>query len=271
MLLFEEIPFMSTWRLPYYQVNAFVDQWNGGNPAGVVLLQDWLSESVLQAVAAENDLAETSFVVKKGNHWDIRWFTPTVEVDLCGHATLGAAAVLFELHPEVDSFDFHSKSGVLTSWLKEGRHHLRLPRWEGEIQEVQPLERILGLSIREARKSRDLMIVLETEEEVFNFSSSIETIAGLEGLGLIVTAPGRETDFVSRFFAPKAGIAEDPVTGSAHCTLVPYWADRLQKRELSARQLSARGGRLWCKDLGSSVELAGECWTYFRGTLQIPS
>ena len=258
-------------RIPFYQVDAFTDRVFAGNPAGVCLLESWLPEEVLRRIAGENNLSETAFVVPRGGEFELRWFTPTVEVDLCGHATLASAFVLFE-ERKVAATDlrFHTPGGVLGATREGGAVVLDFPAWQAAPVAVPAaLADGLGWIPREVRKTRDYLAVFADAEEIIGLKPDMAQLARLDCLGLIVTAPGRDCDFVSRFFAPGAGIAEDPVTGSAHCTLIPYWSERLGKKKLHARQLSARGGELFCEDRGDRVGIGGRCALYSRAELLV--
>ena len=253
-----------------YQVDAFTDKRFTGNPAAVVPLDAWPSDSLMQSIAAENNLAETAYFVPEGADYRIRWFTPGVEVDLCGHATLASAFVLFnELGYTKNPIRFHSKSGLLTvtrdgDWLT-----LDFP-----VDPYQPVERNETIQacttarILEAyRGKRDFMIVLEDQQAILNSSFDQHAILQLGHCGLIATAPGEDVDFVSRFFAPAYNIPEDPVTGSSHTTMTPYWAKRLHKLSLTARQLSARGGYLKCTLHGDRVQISGQAVMYMKGEI----
>jgi predicted PhzF superfamily epimerase YddE/YHI9 len=260
-------------RIPIFQLDAFADRPFAGNPAAVCPLEAWLPDAVMQAIAQENALSETAFLVRGAGGWAIRWFTPELEVDLCGHATLASAWVVLErIEPGASEVTFASPSGPLrVERAAGGRLRMVFPRRPGRVVEPPDLLlRAIGRRPREALRARDLMAVLETEEEVRALAPDLEAVRGLDALGLIVTAPGREVDFVSRFFVPQAGIAEDPVTGSAHCTLVPYWSARLGKTTLEARQISRRGGRLHCEDLGDAVSIAGRAVLYLEGAIEVP-
>jgi predicted PhzF superfamily epimerase YddE/YHI9 len=259
-------------KLPIYQVDAFASRLFSGNPAAVVPMDDWLPDAVLQSIAAENNLAETAFVIPRGQRCPLRWFTPTFEIDLCGHATLATAHVLFAHHlPEADTLHFETLSGTLTVRRENGLLFMDFPARPGEAVPVTPgLVSALGRLPRELRQSRDLMAVFDAEAEVREFVPDQARIAGLDAMALIVTAPGKEVDFVSRFFAPKAGVAEDAVTGSSHCTLIPYWAARLGRKRLLARQLSARGGELHCEMRGDRVVIGGRAVDYLHGEINVP-
>jgi PhzF family phenazine biosynthesis protein len=259
--------------IPYYQVDAFTDRLFGGNPAGVCLLDAWLAEHTLQAIATENNLSETVFVVRRGDDFELRWFTPAVEVDLCGHATLAPAFVLFtELKHAAPTIRFHTKGGLLGATWDGEKVVLDFPAMKASRCDVPAaLADGLGWVPRELLKTRDFLAVIESEEEVLALKPDMTQLAALDCLGVIITAPGSDCDFVSRFFAPGAGIPEDPVTGSAHSTLIPYWSARLGKQRLHARQLSARRGELWCEDRGDRVGIGGKCVLYSRGQLEVPS
>jgi PhzF family phenazine biosynthesis protein len=264
-----------TTELSIYQVDAFTDDVFGGNPAAVVLLQDWLPDAVLQRIAAENNLAETAFLVPERDFYHLRWFTPKLEVDLCGHATLAAAQVVFEmLYPGRRSVSFLTrKSGTLTVTIQGDRLSMDFPARPAERAPAPAgLAEALGAEPVETWAARKLMCVFETEGQVKALDPDFRKVAALDCFGVIATAPGNGgIDFVSRYFAPHAGIDEDPVTGSAHCTLVPYWSRRLGKTRLEARQISARGGRLTCEDRGERVTLAGRAVLYLEGRIFIPS
>ena len=259
-------------KIPLWQVDAFTDRVFSGNPAAVCLLESWLPDETLAAIAAENNLAETAFLVKEPEGWRIRWFTPAVEVDLCGHATLASGHVyLTRLAPGAREVVFASRSGPLAVAREaDGRLAMTFPRRPAKRCPVPaPLVRALGQEPLETLTSRDLLAVVGSEAEVRAFAAMAE----LPGLGLIVTAPAATPglDFVSRFFAPKVGVPEDPVTGSAHSTLVPYWAKRLGRTRLEAAQLSRRGGRLSCEDRpeAEKVGIAGTAVEYLEGTIAI--
>jgi len=260
-------------QLSLYQLDAFTDKVFGGNPAAVVPLTSWLPDETMQAIAAENNLAETAFYVPTEAGFHIRWFTPTVEVDLCGHATLASAYVLFFLENYAhDEINFDSRSGILNvrkegDWLvlnfpADSIHKQLLspPALLEALGEISPVEILRGKT--------DFMAVLESEEQVRTLQPDIIVLSTLPVRGIIITAPGDSVDFVSRFFAPQSGIAEDPVTGSAHTTLIPYWADKLGKTEMEALQVSARGGVLKTKLIGDRVEIAGQVKLYLRGTIE---
>jgi PhzF family phenazine biosynthesis protein len=256
-----------------YQVDAFANEIFSGNPAAVCPLEGWLSDDILQKIAMENNLAETAFYVKQGDQYQLRWFTPTVEVDLCGHATLAAAFVLFNFENHIgDTILFHSvRSGILTVTKKDHFLALNFPTDKLEPAELTP-ELTAGFTIvpRLAFKGKtDYMLVFENEEEIVKILPSYDDIAKVKARGIIVTAKGDHVDFVSRFFAPAAGVNEDPVTGSAHTTLIPYWAERLGKSDLTAIQLSKRKGYLHCKYLDDRVEISGQGKLYLTGEIYL--
>lgn len=258
-------------RIPIYQVDAFAYAPFRGNPAAVCPLDRWLDDATLQSIAAENNLSETAFFVADGKTYELRWFTPQSEIDLCGHATLASAFVIFEfLDRHTPKVTFQTKSGTLTVRRQAGILAMDFPARPGERCDPPPpaLEAALGASPRHVfRAARDIMAVFETEGEVRALKPRMERLLELDTLGVIVTAPGIDADFVSRFFAPKAGIPEDPVTGSAHCTLIPYWGERLGKRRMRAFQLSARGGELICDNLGERVLISGRAVLFLEGTI----
>jgi len=254
----------------YFVVDAFADQVFSGNPAGVCLVENGLPDETMQSIAFENNLAETAFLIKRDRHYDLRWFTPTVEIDLCGHATLASAFVIMEcLGSEEHTVDFHTKSGVLRVARKDGIYFMDFPaRKPSPCAVPAGLEEALGEKVLETHMSRDLLVLLEDEKAVFSLSPDIAGLKKIkEPFAFIVTAPGSKCDFVSRFFAPNAGIDEDPVTGSSHSTLIPFWSGRLNKKEMTAAQLSKRGGTLYCRDRGERVEIGGRAACYLRGEI----
>jgi PhzF family phenazine biosynthesis protein len=258
--------------IPYYQVDAFTSHVFSGNPAGVCLLADWLPDALLQSIAAENQLAETAFIVQRDALFDLRWFTPTLEIDLCGHATLAAAHVLFRhLGCRAPSVPFQTRSGVLTVSRDEDLLTLDFPaRPATACDTPRELSEGLGATPATTAKARDYLAVFDTEQAVRELQPNAAVLMRLDCLGIIATAPGKDCDFVSRFFAPRAGVPEDPVTGSAHCTLIPYWAQRLGRAELRARQISPRGGELICEHRGDRVSIGGRAVTYSTGFLHVP-
>lgn len=258
-------------KIAYYEVSAFTTNPFGGNPAGVCPLESWLPDATLQQIAANNNLSETAFVVSRGQDFDLRWFTPAVEVDLCGHATLAAAFVLFNQRGiSGNAIHFHSRSGVLAVSRDGELLTLDFPSRPATACAVpETLVRGLGAAPTAVLKSRDYLAVFPSAADVRALAPDFAALQKLDCLGLIATAPGDDCDFVSRFFAPAAGINEDPVTGSAHCTLIPYWAERLGKTRLFARQISQRGGELFCELAGDRVRMGGKAVLYLRGEIEI--
>lgn len=258
-------------KIPIYQIDAFTNSVFKGNPAAVCPLASWLEDRVLQAIALENNLSETAFFVDQGDHYQIRWFTPEVEVDLCGHATLAAAYVIFHFSkPGTTSVRFLSKSGQLNVTEREQLVCLDFPVMEASpCPPPDTLLQSLRMKPQEVLAARDYLVVYKDEEDVRSIQPDFALLKQLDRLGVIITSPGHKSDFVSRFFAPKAGIPEDPVTGSAHCTLTPYWSKRLRKNSLVARQVSTRGGELFCDYQGERVIIAGQAVCYLEGWIRI--
>lgn len=263
-------------RLPIYQVDAFASAAFKGNPAAIVPLEKWLPEATMQAIAAENNLAETAFFVPEGDGFGLRWFTPAVEVDLCGHATLASAWVIFsKLDGSRSKIDFFTKSGTLTVVQdgESGRLAMDFPaRPPQETAAGEGLIEAIGAKPKEVLAGCDYVLVYEDAAAVRRLKPDMNGLMRIDKFAVIVTAPGDEAgiDCVSRFFAPAKGIPEDPVTGSAHCTIVPYWAKRLGKRDIVAYQASLRGGTLYCRDEGERVRLAGTCMPYLEGSITVP-
>ncbi len=259
-------------KYPIYQVDAFTSRLFGGNPAAIVPLEKWLSDEQMQHIAAENNLSETAFFVEEGNGYRLRWFTPSVEVDLCGHATLATAHILFEeLEYKEDEIVFKTKSGLLTVKREGERLSMNFPAVNmPEIEGPSVLFKALGIRrTPKVYKTDDYMVVLEAEKDVADLQPDFRMLNEVDARGVIVTAPGDEVDFVSRFFAPQSGIDEDPVTGSAHTKTAPYWSKKLSKDELEARQISVRGGELTCRVKGDRVEILGTAVTYMKGEILI--
>ena len=260
-------------RLPIYQIDAFTDSVFAGNPAAVVPLESWLPDATLLSIAAENNLAETAFFVPQGDGYELRWFTPTVEMDLCGHATLASAfAIATILEWGSNRITFTTRmAGVLTVTRDGDLYTLDFPsRPPVPLAEAPAglVEALGGPQPVAVLKSRDLLVVYEDEATVRALSPDMSALARVDAFATCVTAPGRDgVDFVSRFFAPGGGVPEDPVTGSAHCTLVPYWAERLGKTRLEARQVSARGGALACELAGDRVKMGGKAVLYMEGSI----
>lgn len=253
-----------------YQVDAFTMGPFSGNPAAVCPLDAWLDDDTMQNIAAENNLAETAFIVEREDGYDLRWFTPTVEVDLCGHATLASGfVVLNHLRPELSSVSFETVSGKLTVTRDGERLSMDFPaRMPTPVAVSEALTDALGKAPSEVHLSRDVLAVYDDEASIRALSPDQSKLLALdEGFGVIVTAEGDTADFVSRFFVPKGGIYEDPVTGSAHCTLVPFWAERLGYPKLIAHQVSARGGELHCEHKGDRVIMSGYCTLFLTGRI----
>lgn len=260
-------------QLPIFQVDAFTDKLFGGNPAAVCPLESWLPDDILQKIARENSVAETAFFIPVNDGFKIRWFTPEIEMDLCGHATLATAHVLARhLNYSLPSIKFHSTSGELIVTLENELFTLNFPSRKPKPSDISPL--ILDafrVKPVEILKSRDYVLVFENEEAIrmMKPDQSILNQINIDPGGIIVTAPGDEVDFVSRFFTPQASIFEYPVTGSAHCSLIPYWSERLGKESMVALQVSSRAGKLLCKNLDERVLISGEAVTYLEGKITI--
>lgn len=254
-----------------YQVDAFTNRLFAGNPAGVCKLDEWLRDDIMQSIAIENNLSETAFFISQGDGFHLRWFTPKVEVDLCGHATLASAYVLFnELGFEGESIRFATRSGDLFVSREGDLLTLDFPtKTPLPCDMPDGLPEALGVDALEIQTNEDYVVLLESEKAVLNATPDFKLLSDIDTRGTIITAPGDEVDFVSRFFAPRYGIDEDPVTGSAHCVLVPYWAEKLGKKELSARQVSARGGDLWCKLSDERVEISGSARMYMKAQIEL--
>ncbi len=259
--------------IPIYQADAFTAQLFGGNPAAVCPLDKWLPDETMQKIAVENNLAETAFFVKNETGYKLRWFTPEYEIDLCGHATLASAHILFtELNHTNDTIHFETvKAGTLTV-TKAGdkytidftsRPPINIEQPNGLVEDLGEKQPLVIL------RSRDYFLVYESEDDIRDISPDFFALSKMDTVGVIITAPGKEVDFVSRFFAPGAGIPEDPVTGSAHCNLIPYWAEKLGKTKLHAYQLSARKGELWCELKGDRVLMSGKAVTYLKGEIYL--
>jgi PhzF family phenazine biosynthesis protein len=259
--------------IPIYQADAFTDKLFGGNPAAICPLDEWLPDEVMQKIAIENNLAETAFFVKNDAGYDLRWFTPEYEIDLCGHATLASAHILFtELGHKEDTINFETvKAGTLSVTKDGDKYTMDFPSRPAIL--IEPpigLAEALGeKQPLEVLRSRDYFLVYGSENDIKEISPDFFALSKMDTVGVIVTAPGKDVDFVSRFFAPGAGIPEDPVTGSAHCNLIPYWAGKLGKNKLHAYQLSARKGELWCELKGDRVLMSGKAVTYLKGEIFI--
>lgn len=258
-------------RIPLYQVDAFTSRLFGGNPAAVCPLEDWLSDDLLQAIAAENNLSETAYVVRRDDRFELRWFTPAVEVDLCGHATLASAFVILNhIEPERDRVVFDTRSGELAVARQGKLLAMDFPsKPPAPCQPPAGLLEALGGEPLEVLKADYHLVTYDAEAAVRALRPNFQALRTVEARAVIVAAPGDEADFVSRFFAPAFGLDEDPVTGSAHCTLIPFYAQRLCKRTFHARQVSARGGELYCEHHGDRVTIAGEAILYLEGAIQL--
>jgi PhzF family phenazine biosynthesis protein len=258
-------------EFPIFQVDAFSRSVFAGNPAAICPLAEWLPDETLQAIAAENNLSETAYFVRRNGKYDLRWFTPGCEVDLCGHATLASAHVIFhELEAAADVVRFNTKSGELTVRRDGELLVMDFPaRRPAPIEADPSLVRALGGKPTEILAARDYLVRYASPEEVLALAPDMEALTKIDRFAFIVTAPGVDCDFVSRFFAPAKGIPEDPATGSSHCTLVPYWAEKLGKTELHARQVSRRGGELFCKLKGDRVEMAGHAAMFLKGRISL--
>lgn len=260
-------------KLTLYQVDAFADEVFRGNPAAVVPLESWIDEGLMQSVAAENNLAETVYFVKTDAGYHIRWFTPEYEIDLCGHATLASAYVIKNfLEPHIREINFTTqKAGALKAYAADGLYTLDFPARMPQSCDV-PENLLASVGITDAvevLRSRDYFIVLPNEDAVRNVEPDYTLMKGIDTVGVIVTAPGKEADAVSRCFYPGAGVPEDPVTGSAHCNVVPYWSGKLSKTKLFCRQLSPRGGNLHCELRGDRVMMSGGCVLFLKGEIYL--
>ena len=262
--------------MKYFVVDAFAEELFTGNPAGVCILDRWIDDNILQSIAFENNLAETAFVVKNDHQYELRWFTPEVEIDLCGHATLASAFVItnfIDTHNNLVSFN--TRSGILTVYAnKENQlYEMDFPAIKPiKIEINQTVQKAINAKIRETYRARDLLLTIDTEEQVKNLEINFDLLKTFKDcLGFIITAPSsnKEYDFVSRFFAPNAGVPEDPVTGSSHSMLIPYWSERLNKNQLIAKQLSKRGGTLFCENNGDRVKISGRAKLYLEGEIKI--
>jgi PhzF family phenazine biosynthesis protein len=258
-------------KIPLYQVDAFTGRLFGGNPAAVCPLEDWLDDELLQSIAFENNLSATAYLVPNSDGFHLRWFTPEMEVDLCGHATVASAYVLMNnLEPSRTEVRFRTKSGDLLVTRRDELYTLDFPARPAAPCEVpDELLEALGRKPQEVWSAKAYMAVYESEDEILDLRPNMQMLAALDKYATIVTAPGTTADFVSRFFAPAAGIPEDPVTGSAHCTLIPYWSDCLGKQTLLAHQVSKRGGELLCQDLGDRVKMSGRAVLFAEGVIHL--
>lgn len=260
-------------KLDIYQVDAFAEKVFKGNPAAVIPLEDWIDEKLMQQIAMENNLSETAYVVKTDDGYHIRWFTPEYEIDLCGHATLASSYVIKNfLEPHLTEIHLSTqKAGLLKTYVKDGMYTLDFPsRMPVPCDVPEGLLKSVGVTAAvEVLRSRDYFIVLPDEEAVQNAEPDYTIMKELDTIGVIITAKGRSADAVSRCFYPGAGIPEDPVTGSAHCNIVPYWSQKLKKDHLFCKQLSARGGDLWCELRDDRVLMSGKCVLYMKGEIDL--
>lgn len=257
--------------IPLYQLDAFTDRPFGGNPAAVCPLDEWLPDDVMQAIALENNLSETAFYVPEGDGFRLRWFTPKIEVDLCGHATLATGALILEkLEPGRDAVSFETRSGTLGVRRDGDMLVMDFPALPAkEVDMPAGLADALGKAPVRFMRAVKNMAVFDSETDVREVNPDFDYIAAMAGMGLIVTAPGENSDCASRYFAPHAGIDEDPVTGSAHCTIVPYWADVLGKEAIHARQVSERTGDLYCRMAGDRVVIGGRARLVIEGVFRL--
>ncbi|MDD4494072.1 MAG: PhzF family phenazine biosynthesis protein [Eubacteriales bacterium] len=265
--------------MKYYIVDVFTNSLFKGNPAGVCLLDKWFDDSILQSIASENNLSETAFLVKQCGYYDLRWFTPSIEVDLCGHATIASAFVLFNYYATtMREISFKTISGMMRVTQQDEILFLDFPTRKAiQTQKYNAFDEAFSCKSSEVLKAVDFLVVFENEEQIkninpdFNILKTIKEEAELDrdSFGVIITAKGTDCDFVSRFFAPNAGINEDPVTGRAHCTLIPYWAEKLGKTKMKARQLSKRSGEIDCEYCGDRVLIGAKAVLYLIGNLSI--
>lgn len=261
-------------KLKIYQIDAFAEKVFSGNPAAVCPLEEWLPSELMQQIAEENNLAETVFFVKTGDVYELRWFTPEIEVDLCGHATLATAHVIFEyLEHKENTIQFLSPRSGKLSVTKEGNGLMALDFPSDDViplHSMPEIENAIGLVPNRIIKGKtDYLLIYNSQAEIEAISPNFHLLDQCDCRGVIVSAPGNDVDFVSRFFAPNCGIPEDPVTGSAHTTMIPYWSKTLNKTKLSAKQLSKRGGNLACEYLGERVKISGNAVTYLIGEIQL--
>ena len=260
-------------RIKIFQVDAFTNNLFSGNPAAVCLLDNWLSDEVMQLIALENNLSETAFLIKKKDKFFLRWFTPKVEIDLCGHATLASAHIIYsEMNYKSDYIEFNIKSGDVLTVNRDGNLlTMNFPAYEPKIVKHNLVQLYDAFGVRPTSflYCKYGLAVFKNEEEILKISPNLNLIKKLSYDGIIVTASGENVDFVSRFFAPKLGIPEDPVTGAAHCELIPYWSKRLNKQNMIAKQLSKRRGLIHCSYLGDRVTIGGKATTYMQGELLI--
>ncbi len=258
-------------KLPIYQLDVFTESQFHGNPAAVIPLVEWISEDLMQKIASENSLYETAFMVKESDSYHIRWFTPQKESELCGHASLAAAYVVLNYFEQLtDHVKFHSKSGAFEVWHEEGLYAMHFPKYEVQKCEM-PYELVQGLGKlpKASYKSRDYLLEYDDADQIMDLDPDLEELQKVQTTGIIVTAKGTDSDYVLRYFAPAIGLNEDQAAGSAQCTLVPYWAKKLAKDSFVVKQLSKRGGTIYCKDLGDKVEISGKVMIYLEGNINV--
>lgn len=260
-------------KIPFYQLDAFTDQQFAGNPSAVCPLEAWIDEELMKKIARENNPSETSFIVKGDGHYELRWFTPNKELDLSGHGTLSSAYIIFTvLEPGLDRVWFKTKSGMLEVYQERDHLAMELPS-RPAVKSEMPYELVLALG--KLPKSvyryatRDYMVIYDDEDQILDLDPDFEELLKVQTHGVICTAPGKDVDFVSRYFSPITGKDEDAVTGSAHCTLTPYWSGVLGKKIMNAKQLSKRGGSLVVEDLGEHIKLMGKVMTYMEGVITV--
>ena len=263
--------------MEYHIIDVFTEKLFSGNPAGVCILDEWLAKEVLQSIATENNLSETAFLVKQDDYYDLRWFTPSIEVELCGHATMASAFVLFDdKERTANVLRFQTLSGMLNVTKDSDMLYLDFPSRPVELcPTYKTFEKAFDITPVAVYKGVDFLVLLDSEEELRNIDPDFTLLKKIkdeaeldnDSFGIIVTAKGNDCDFVSRFFAPNAGINEDPVTGRAHCSLIPFWSDKLRKTNLTAKQLSKRGGMLYCEDCGDRVKIGGKVVRYLKGNI----
>ena len=261
-------------KLKIFQIDAFADKVFSGNPAAVCIMDSWLDASLMQQIAAENNLAETAFVVKDNGQYHIRWFTPEIEVDLCGHATLASAFVLLNHYvPDTQNIEFYSpRSGTLLVEKEDnGYFKMDFPVDElNEVESIPALNEALGINPKLTFKGKtDYLLIYDSQKTIEEINPNFFLLDKIDARGVIVSAKGEDVDFVSRFFAPQSGINEDPVTGSAHTTLTPYWSKVLGKNVLFAKQLSQRSGNLICEDQGERIKISGKAVSYLEGEIEL--
>lgn len=251
-------------KMKQYVVDAFSEKVFGGNPAAVCVMDNWLSDEIMMKISRENNLSETAFAVKEGEDYRLRWFTPGGEIDLCGHATLATAYVITKfIEPEITEVHFQTLSGLLVVVRKDDFLEMDFPSYElKKVDVTEAMVEAIGVRPLDVYLGRDLLCVLESEEKVRNLNPNMEKLKALDGLLLHVTAKGKEFDCISRSFAPKLNVPEDPVCGSGHCHIIPFWAERLGKNDLVAYQASSRGGTLYCEYQGDRVKMSGKAVLY---------